>query len=171
IELGLIPAGEDITVTIPAYEPHDPGWLETLYITHVPPGGGSATIFSQAQYAGSQGGTYTVKAAELEQFNGRGPVQIYYTTNDGAVHILGGGALAIRPSAILGAQVGERTADMPAPRLQGAIGNNVDPADVPGNDVLVTFTYLGTQAGDTLHWSCVGSGLGGSADGTIKING
>ncbi|QXH79099.1 Ig-like domain-containing protein [Pseudomonas salmasensis] len=170
IELGLIPAGEDITVTIPAYEPHDPGWLETLYITHVPPGGGNATIFSRAQYAGSQGGTYSVTAAELEQFNGRGPIQIYYTTNDGAAHILGGGALAIRPSAMLGAQVGERTADMPAPRLQGAIGNNVDPADVPGSDALVTFTYLDTKAGDTLHWSCVGSGLGGSASGTLTIN-
>ena len=171
IELGLIPAGEDITVTIPAYEPHSPGWLETLYITHVPPGGGSAIIFSREQLAGSQGGTYTVTAAELEQFNGRGEIHIYYTTNDGAAHILGGGALAIRQSAMLGAQVGERIADMPAPRLQGAIGNNVDPADVPGSDVLVTFTYLGTQNGDKLHWSCIGSGLGGSASGTIEING
>ena len=170
IELGLIPVGEDITVTIPAYEPHNPGWLETLYITHVPPGGGSPTIFRTEQFAGSQGGTYTVKAAELEQFNGRGPIQIHYTTNDGAAHILGGGALAVRSSAILGAQVGERTADMPAPRLQGAMGNNVDPADVPGKDVLVTFTYLGTQNGDTLHWSCIGSRLDGSADGTIEIN-
>ena len=170
IELGLIPVGEDITVTIPAYEPHNPGWLETLYITHVPPGGGSPTIFRTEQFAGSQGGTYTVKAAELEQFNGRGPIQIHYTTNDGAAHILGGGALAVRSSAILGAQVGERTADMPAPRLQGAMGNNVDPADVPGKDVLVTFTYLGTQNGDTLHWSCIGSSLDGSADGTIEIN-
>ncbi|RFD33754.1 hypothetical protein CER19_02000 [Pseudomonas sp. GL93] len=170
IELGLIPAGEDITVTIPAYEPHSPGWLETLYITHVPPGGGSAIIFSREQLAGSQGGTYTVTAAELEQFNGRGEIHIYYTTNDGAAHILGGGALAIRQSAMLGAQVGERIADMPAPRLQGTIGNNVDPTDVPGSDVLVTFTYLGTQDLDQIHWSCIGSGLGGSARGTLTIN-
>ncbi|AZE60960.1 YncE family protein [Pseudomonas synxantha] len=170
IELGLIPVGETITVTIPHYEPHDPSWLETLYITHVPPGGGGALIYSQPQLAGSQGGTYTVSAADMAQFNGRGDIRIYYETNDGAAHILGGNALAIRQSAMLGAQVGERTADMPAPRLQGAIGNNVDPADVPGNDVLVTFTYLGTQAGDKLHWSCIGSGLGGSDNGTIIIN-
>lgn len=44
IELGLIPVGEDITVTIPTYEPHNRDWLETLYITHVPPGGGNALI-------------------------------------------------------------------------------------------------------------------------------
>ena len=167
----MIPAGEPITVTIPHYEPHNPGLWETLYIIHIPPGGGSAIIHSQSQLAGSQGGTYTVSAAEMEQFNGRGDIQIYYETNDGAVHILGGGALAIRQSAMLGAQVGEREADMPAPRLQGAIGNNVDPADVPGSDVLITFPYLLTQNGDKLHWTCIGSGLGGSISGTIDING
>ncbi|WP_286799790.1 hypothetical protein [Pseudomonas sp. UBA4034] len=170
IELGLIPEGEDITVTIPAYEPHDPGWLETLFITHVPTGGGSAIIYRQEQLAGAQGGSYTVRAADLEQFNGLGHIDIYYETNDGAAHILGGSALATRRSLRLGAQIGERMADMPAPRLQGVMGNNVDPADVPGSDVLVTFTYRGTQAGDKLHWSCIGSGLGGSASGTLDIN-
>ncbi|WP_209445921.1 Ig-like domain-containing protein [Pseudomonas paralactis] len=169
IELGLIPVGEDITVTVPTYVPHNPGMLEEMSITHVPPGGGGAIILSREQLAGSQGGTYTFTAAEVAPFNGLG-IDIKYTTNDGAAHILGGSALALRQSATLGAQVGERTADMPAPRLQGAIGNNVDPADVPGSDVLVTFTYLGTRDGDKLHWSCVGSGLGGSASGTIDIN-
>ncbi|QVM99346.1 YncE family protein [Pseudomonas rhodesiae] len=171
IELGLIPAGEDITVTLPFYEPHDPGWLETLFITHVPSGGGNAIVYRQNQLAGAQGGTYTVHAAELEQFNGLGHIDIYYETNDGVVHILGGNALATRRSLMLGAQIGERVADMPAPRLQGAVGNNVNPADVTGSDVLVTFTYLGTQPGDKLHWSCIGSGLGGSANGTLDING
>ncbi|WP_460135907.1 carbohydrate binding domain-containing protein [Pseudomonas sp. S1_E04] len=170
IELGLIPAGENITVTIPHYEPHNPGWLETLVIEYAPTGGGGAIIFTQPQLAGSQGGTRTVTAAELHPFIGLGPIKISYETNDGAAHIFGGNALAIRRSLMLGAQVGERIADLPAPRLQGAIGNNVDPADVPGSEVLVTFTYLGTLAGDKLHWSCIGSGLGGSASGTLDIN-
>ncbi|NMZ33649.1 MULTISPECIES: hypothetical protein [Pseudomonas] len=171
IELGLIPAGQNITVTIPVYEPHNPGWLEELKITHVPAGGGEAIIYRKEQLAGAQGGTYTVTAAELAPFTGKGHTTIHYETNDGAVHLLGGNALAIRQSAMLGVQIGERTVDMPEPRLQGAIGNNVDPTDVPGNEVLVTFTFLNTVAGDTLHWSCIGSGPGGSASGSLEING
>ena len=170
IELGLIPEGEDITVTIPTYEPHSPSWLETLVGEYVPPGGGAAITLKQSQLAGSQGGTRILTAAELKPFNGLGKMYFYYEVNDGAAHILGGGALTIRKSVPLVAQIGDRTADMPEPRLQGAIGNNVDPAAVPGDEVLVTFTYLGTQADDTLYWSCIGSGLNGSASGSILIN-
>ncbi|WP_112195623.1 Ig-like domain-containing protein [Pseudomonas sp. LG1E9] len=170
MELGLIPPGEDITVTIPYYEPHSTSWLETLVIEYVPPGGGGAITFRQPQLAGGQGGTRTVTAAELEPFTRRGNINIYYETDDGEAHVLGGSALGVRRSNMLVAQIGDRTADMPEPRLQGAIGNNVDPAAVPGDEVLVTFTYLGTQADDTLYWSCIGSGVNGSASGSFRIN-
>ncbi|OPB13667.1 hypothetical protein BFW93_28590, partial [Pseudomonas fluorescens] len=170
MELGLIPPGEDITVTIPYYEPHSISWLETLVIEYVPPGGGGAITFRQPQLAGDQGGTRTVTAAELEPFTRRGNINIYYKTDNGEAHVRGGSALGVRRSNMLVAQIGDRTADMPEPKLQGAIGNNIDPTAVPGDEVLVTFTYLGTQVDDTLYWSCIGSGLNGSASGSILIN-
>lgn len=171
IELGLIPAGEALTVTLPPYEPHNPSWLETLYITHTPPGGGNAVVYKNEQLAGPQGGVRIISADEMAPLNGLGHINIFYEVNDGRVHALGGSALTIRQSGVLGAQVGDRVADMPRARLQGAIGNNVNPVDVVGPEVLVTFPYLGTLPGDTLHWSCTGSGEGGSDSGVIEING
>lgn len=170
IELGLIPTKTAIMVRIPTYEPHNASWLERLVIRHIPSGGGGGIVFTQEQLAGAQGGFRQVTAAELAPLNGVGPLEIYYEVDNGAVSIFGGSALTVRKSDVLGAQIGERTADMPEPILQGAINNNVNPVDVIGPEVLVTFPYLGTLDGDTLHFSCIGSGGGGSFSGSIDIN-
>ncbi|MBI6908981.1 Ig-like domain-containing protein [Pseudomonas palleroniana] len=171
IELGLIPVDTPITVDFPDYEPHDPSWLERLVIRHIPSGGGAGITFTQEQFAGGQGGERHVSAAELEPFKNKGLLEFFYEVDTGAMSILGGSALTVRKSEVLTAQIGERTADMPKPILQGVIGDNVDPDDVSGKEVLVTFPFLGTQSGDTLHYTCTGSGLNGSASGSIPING
>lgn len=170
IELGLIPANTPITVKVPYYTPHHHSWLERLVIQYIPPGGGGGVTIIREQLAGDQGGEYHFTAAELAPLNGIGPLNFYYEVDDGAVSIFGGSALTVRKSDVLGAQIGERTADMPEPILQGAINNNVNPVDVIGPEVLVTFPYLGTLDGDTLHFSCIGSGIGGSFSGSIDIN-
>lgn len=171
IELGLIPTDTAIMVTIPPYTPHNASWLERLVIRHIPSGGGGGIFFKQEQLAGAQGGVRYVTAAEMAPFSEVGPIEIFYEVDDGSVSILDGSVLTVRQSDILGARVGERTADMPQPILQGAIGNNVNPADVPGLEVLLTFPYEDTLNGDTLYFSCIGSGVGGSFSGSISING
>ena len=170
IELGLIPANTPITVKVPYYTPYHHSWLERLVIQHIPPGGGGGVTIIREQLAGDQGGEYHFTAAELAPLNGIGPLNFYYEVDDGAVSIFGGSTLTVRKSDVLGAQIGERTADMPEAILQGAINYNVNPVDVIGPEVLVTFPYLGTLAGDTLYFSCIGSGIGGSFSGSIDIN-
>ncbi|NMZ03609.1 YncE family protein [Pseudomonas proteolytica] len=169
IELGLIDPDSDIEITIPFYEPHDPDWLETLVIESHEPGGGSAT-YTDAQLAGPQGGSYRVTAQDLQQFRGHN-IYVYYLVNDGAVHVFGGQTQAIRKSLEVGAQVGERLASLPAPHLQYAQGNNINPAHVPGANLLLTLPYTGTQSGDEVYWVVFGSAVGGSANGTITVNG
>jgi len=160
IELGLIDPEDDITVTIPFYEPHSPDWLETLYIEHRIPGGGG-TPYIDSQLAGTQGGSRYVSKEDLQQFNGLGLIYFYYVVTDG---------VTTRKSAEVGAQVGERVVDMPQPQLQGTEGNNINPDRIPGPTVLLTLPYLDARDGDVYHWICVGSALGGSANGTIHVN-
>ncbi|WP_158267386.1 hypothetical protein [Pseudomonas aylmerensis] len=160
IELGLIDPAHDITVTIPFYEPHDPDWLETLHIERRIPGGGG-TPYIDSQLAGAQGGSRRVKKEDLQRFNGLGLIYFYYVVTNGVTP---------RKSTEVGAQVGERVADMPLPQLEGTEGNNINPDHIIGPDVVLTLPYLGAQDGNVYHWSCVGSALGGSADGTIVIN-
>lgn len=170
IELGLIPSGTDITVKIPPYTPYNSSWLETLVIQYIPPAGGGGITFTQEQLAGPPEGTRHVTAEQLQPFVGLGPITIYYLVDDGVNQVLGASTMTIRKSDELGAQIGDRIADMPPPTLQGVIRNNVNPAHVPGDQVLVTFTYLLTLPGDTLYYSINGSGPGGSASGKIDIN-
>jgi hypothetical protein len=160
IELGLIDPEDDITVTIPFYEPHDPDWLETLYIERRIPGGGG-TPYIDSQLAGPQGGSRYVSKEDLRQFNGLGLIYFYYVVTDG---------VTTRKSTEVGAQVGERVVDMPQPQLQGTEGNNINPDRIPGPTVLLTLPYLDARDGDVYHWICVGSALGGSANGTIDVN-
>lgn len=169
IELGLIDPDNDIDIHIPFYEPHDPNWLEFLNIVTREPGGGGLT-YRVSRLAGAQGGSYHVAAQDLQPFKGH-DVYVYYEVNDGAVHIFGGQAMAIRKSLEVGAQVGERVASLPAPELQYAQGNNINPAHVPGTSLLLTLPYTGTQSGDEVHWVVFGSAVGGSASGTITVNG
>ncbi|QDG59943.1 hypothetical protein [Pseudomonas sp. NIBRBAC000502773] len=160
IELGLIDPDHDIDVTLPFYEPHNPDWLETLYIEHRVPGGGGET-YVESQLAGPQGGSRHVSKADLQRFNGRGIIYFYYVVTDGK---------NTRKSVEVGAQVGERVAELPPPQLQGTEGNNINPAHIVGPTVLLTLPYLGAREGDVYHWSCIGSALGGSANGTILVN-
>lgn len=168
IELGLIDPNNDIDVHIPFYEPHDPDWLETLVIETREPGGGNE-VYTESQLAGPQGGSYHIASQVLQRFKGK-TAYFYYLVNDGAVHIFGGQALAIRKSLEVGAQVGERVATLPAPELQYAQGNNINPAHVPGASLLLTLPYTGTQSGDEVHWVVFGSAVAGSASGIITVN-
>lgn len=169
IDLGLVSPDVNGLIHIPHYELHDPGSLETLWLEHMTPDGGSI-IYTDAQLAGNQGGTRTVTPDDLAPFNGKGDTRVYYTVNDGAPGLHGaGGTQATRRSNALTIQVGPRIADMPAPELQGRIGNNVDPADVVG-DPLLTLPYLGTLIDDRVHWTIIGSALGGSDSGIIRVN-
>jgi len=160
IELGLIDPDHDIDVTLPFYEPHNPDWLETLYIEQRVPGGGGET-YVESQLAGPQGGSRHVSKEELQRFNGRGIIYFYYVVTDGK---------NTRKSVEVGAQVGERVAELPPPQLQGTEGNNINPAHIAGPTVLLTLPYLGAREGDVYHWSCIGSALGGSANDTILVN-
>lgn len=168
IELGLIDPDRDIDVHIPFYEPHNPDWLETLVIETRDAGGGNVT-HSESQLAGPQGGSYRITSQVLQPFKGK-TAYFYYLVNDGAVGIFGGQALTIRTSLEVGAQVGERVATLPAPELQYAQGNNINPAHVPGASLLLTLPHTGTQSGDEVHWVVFGSAVAGSASGTITVN-
>ncbi len=165
MEAGLIPVGKDLTVTIPEYQPHDAKWLETLVIQQLVAGGGGER-YVQLQPAGVQGGTRRVTKEVLKGFEGKGPFEIYYITDDGK-----GTASSIRESLRLEAQVGARIEDLPEAIVQGAIGNNIDPADVQASEVLMMFPYAETRDGDVLSWSVIGKGQAGSASGTIHITG
>lgn len=168
IELGLIDPNNDIDVGIPFYEPNDPNWQQTLVIETREPGGGNE-VYTESRLAGPQGGSYHITSQVLQRFKGK-TAYFYYLVNDGAVHIFGGQALAIRKSLEVGAQVGERVATLPAPELQYAQGNNINPAHVPGSNLLLTLPDTGSESGDLVHWLAFGSAVGGSASGTITIN-
>lgn len=169
IDLGLIDPDVTGLVHILDYEPYDPGWIETLHMEHISTTGGNI-VYTDPQLAGPPGGTRTITPDILAPFNGKGDTQLYYTVNDGAPGLHGGGGiLKTRKSAVLTVQVGPRIADMPKPELQGRIGNNVNPSHVVGNPLL-TLPYTGTLDKDRIHWTIVGSALGGSDSGVININ-
>ena len=169
IDLGLIDPDVTGLVHIPHYEPYDPGWIETLYLEHISATGGS-TVHVDSQLAGPPGGTRVITPEILALFNGKGDTHLYYTVNDGAPGLHGGGGiLKTRKSMVLTVQVGPRVADMPKPELQGRIGNNVNPSHVVGNPLL-TLPYTGTQDKDRVYWTIIGSALGGSDSGVININ-
>lgn len=163
IEAGQIPLGRDLTVTMPNYEPHHRDWLETL-VLELMEDGGSGERHTQPQPAGPQGGTRLVKREELKRFEGKGPFWIYYMTDDGK-----GTPSSIRVSLRLEAQVGARDEVLPAPIIQGAVGNNIDPKDVREPEVLMIIPYTGTKVGDVVHWTITGLTAAGSASGTITI--
>ena len=169
IDLGLIDPDVTGLVHIPYYLPYDPGWIETLYLEHITATGGSI-VHSDSQLAGPPGGTRVITPEILALFNGKGDTHLYYTVNDGAPGLHGGGGiLKTRKSMALTVQVGPRIAAMPKPELQGRIGNNVNPSHVVGNPLL-TLPYTGTQDKDRVYWTIVGSALGGSDSGVININ-
>ncbi|QJI29175.1 hypothetical protein HKK55_10785 [Pseudomonas sp. ADAK18] len=162
IELGLIDPDQDCFAHIPNnYEPYDSSWLETLVMEErISSGGGE--YYEEPQLAGAPGGTRRITSSTLQRFKGKASIFVYYMVDDGT---------AVRKSREIGVQVGERIANMPQARLQGVMGNNVNPADIIGPEVVVTFTYLGTLSGDVIHYTIIGSGVGGSLQGTIPING
>ncbi|MBO0497128.1 YncE family protein, partial [Pseudomonas sp. Marseille-Q1929] len=136
---------------------------------HISATGGNI-VYTDPQLAGPPGGPRPITPDILAPFNGKGDTQIYYTVNDGAPGLHGaGGVLKTRKSAVLTVQVGPRIADMPKPELQGRIGNNVNPSHVVGNPLL-TLPYTGTLDRDRIHWTIIGSALGGSDSGVININ-
>ena len=69
------------------------------------------------------------------------------------------GALIERKSRVLTVRIDERLETMPAPTLQGAIDDNVDPVDVVGDSVLLTLPYTATRSRDHIQWNIVGTGL------------
>lgn len=162
IEAGMIPTGTDITVTLPNYQPHDPNWLETLVLEQVVPGGGGTRVV-QAQPAGVQGGTRRVTRDTLKAFDGKGPFQIYYLTNDGR-----GTSSSIRDSVRLDVEVGQRVEELPAPDIRFSVGSNIDPDNV-GDEAELIFPYNKTAEGDVLSWSVIGQRAIGSASGTLPI--
>lgn len=160
-EAGLIPSNTDIVVTLPTYQPHNEFLLETLVLEALD---GSVSL-TLPQPAGVQGGTRRVTKEALKAFEGLGPFQIYYTTDDGE-----GTSASLRESVKLQAQVGERVSVLEAPIIQGSRRNNIDPADVKDPEIQLIFPYGNTIAGDVLHWSVVGKDANGSASGKIPIN-
>eukprot|EP01132_Coremiostelium_polycephalum_P012606 gene12606-15405_t len=156
-ELGLINPDDDAFISIPPYQPHAYDSLETLVIEQIVPGGGGI-IYSDPQLAGDQGGTRRVP--------------MYYLVDDGAdAQLHAYGALIERKSRVLTVRIDERLETMPAPTLQGAIDDNVDPVDVVGDSVLLTLPYTATRSRDHIQWNIVGTGTGGSASGSVTING
>lgn len=168
IELGLINPANAIDIHLPVYEPHDEDWLLTLEMETREPGGDNE-FYSESRLAGPQGGSFHITSQVLQRFQKKF-VYFYYLVNDGKSHLFGGQAMAIRKSLEVGAQVGERVASLPAPELQYAQGNNINPGHVPGTSLLLTLPYAGTQSGDEVHWVVVGSAVGGSASGIITVN-
>lgn len=170
-ELGLINPDDDAFISIPSYQPHAYDSLETLVIEQIVPGGGGIR-YSDPQLAGDQGGTRRVPSEILQQFKGLGDVAVYYLVDDGADSQLHAyGALIERKSRVLTVRIDERLETMPAPTLQGAIDDNVDPVDVVGDSVLLTLPYTATRSRDHIQWNIVGTGTGGSASGSVTING
>ncbi|WP_428553265.1 YncE family protein [Pseudomonas edaphica] len=160
-EAGLIPSNTDIDVILPTYQPHNVFLLETLVLEALD---GSVSL-TLPQPAGIQGGKRRVTKEALKAFEGLGPFQIYYTTDDGE-----GTSASLRESVKLQAQVGERVSVLEAPIIQGSRRNNIDPADVKDPEILLLFPYGNTIAGDVLYWSVVGKDANGSASGKILIN-
>lgn len=170
IELGLIDPDHDCVAHIPDYIPYAFDLWETLVIEEVVAGGGGA-YYDQGELAGAPGGTRLISQAVLQRFRGRSNVVAYYLVDDGkAKKPPGRGVLTVRKSLELGIQVGARNPTMPAARLEGSIGNNINPAHVIGPEVRVTFTYTGTQDKDSLHYTILGSKPDGSLSGTLNIN-
>ncbi|OAE13202.1 hypothetical protein AZH11_06850 [Pseudomonas simiae] len=160
-EAGLIPLNTDITVQIPTYQPHNEYLLETLVVET----SDGSTRFPLPQPAGVQGGTRLLSKDALKDFEGKGPFQIYYITDDGE-----GTSASLRESEKLEVQLGERVAALLAPVVKGSQRNNIDPDKVKDPEIQLLFPYSGTVVGDLLYWSVVGKDLQGSASGTIKIN-
>lgn len=162
-EAGLIPSGQDATVYMPNYLPHDPNWQETLVLADTPANGG-AIRYTEPLPAGPQGGTRVLSMATLALFASGVPFQMYYTTDDGM-----GTAFSFRESLRLNVQVDGRVETLPAPNVTGAVGNNLDPANVPGPAMQLTIPYNATTAGDRVDWTISGTGVEGSASGSIDI--
>lgn len=171
IELGLIDPDHYCVAHIPHdYIPYAFDLWETLVIEEVVAGGGGA-YYEQGELAGEPGGTRLISQAVLQRFRGRSNVVAYYLVDDGkAKKPPGLGVLTVRKSVELGIQVGARNPTMPVARLEGSIGNNINPEHVIGPTVRVIFTYTGTQDKDVLHYTILGSKPDASLHGTININ-
>ncbi|RMP65412.1 hypothetical protein ALQ18_01010 [Pseudomonas marginalis pv. marginalis] len=163
IEEGLIVESADLSLQIPAYQPHDPNWPEALWIKPLQTIGG-LEAYSETQFAGPQGGTRRVTVQNLQKLKGKGYVAVGYSTNEGRE-----GADVIRNSRTLIAQIGERDPVLLAPIVQGVLDNNIDPKKIKDPEILINIPYDGTVIGNVLAWSVVGQNQAGSASGSLPI--
>ncbi len=155
----LIPYDQDAVVMIPKYQPHNPTVTETLQIRHGETGGG-AMLFEQVRLAGPQEGERYLTKDDLKPFEDKGPFSVFYYTDDG---------VNTRESEVLKAEIGVRVEDLLAPVVKYAEDGNIDPKDVKGTFLLISFPFIGASAGDLLHWSAVGAGTESFYSGTISI--
>ncbi|WP_339533127.1 hypothetical protein [Pseudomonas mucidolens] len=172
-DAGLIdPSIEYITVNFPVYEPYDPNYSVTLRMEAIRPGGG-VEFYEQTLLAGAPPPPTRyriVKRDDFLRFVGLGDVKIFYRVDDGLGDGASAGVLTVRKSEDLTVQFGERVAELPKPQLEGVDEHgNLDPDDVIGQ-AIVTLPYVNTVVGDTFTWSWVGSGVGGSTDGSVLLN-
>ena len=171
-DAGLIdPTLEYITCEFPEYTPYDPGYLVTLRLEALRPGGG-VEFYEQTLLAGAPPPPTRfriVQRSEFERFIGLGPVSCFYQVDDGRVGTLGG-LLTIRESERLIVTFGERVAELPAPKLQHVdADNNLDPAHVIGQ-IIVTLLYTLTVPDDKFVWRWSGTEVNGSTGGEITLN-
>ncbi len=171
---GLVDPGlAHITFEFPQYLPYDPNYAVTLRMLARLPGGG-VELYQQTLLAGSPPPPTRfriVPRSEFARFIGLGPVTCVYRVDDGQISVLGAGALTVRESAPLTIQFGEGVAQMPAPQLEGVDEyGNLDPADITGQ-AIVTLPFSQTFAGDRFSWRWIGTGVDGSTQDDIILNG
>lgn len=160
---GVVSPNTDVQATVPPYEPHDKGWLETLKCERFDPvGGGDLVTFMQQ--AGPQGGVRQLSKASLKRFEGKGVFQAYYETDNGS-----GNSSAIRQSEKLDVEIGTLFADLTPIEFEDAKFGNIDLVDVKGQETLMYVTYNGTVSGDEVHVVVIGIGLIGSFTTVINV--
>lgn len=162
IQAGLVAPNTDLTLVMPNdYQPYDPNWLETYFIQLSKPGGGGE-IYSQTRPAGPPGGTVIVPKAALKVFEGKGPIEVFYRTNDGT-----GTSTSIRESERLTFQIGTRVATLPKPLILGEENGNIDLENV--KELLMIFPVTDTVDTNRLHYTILGRKPGSSISGVIPI--
>jgi|UPI00067D6B8B hypothetical protein len=170
-EGGLIdPTEPYLKVNFPVFTPYNPNYHVTLRFEAHQPGGG-LVFYEQTQQAGDPPPPTKfriVSPKDFLQFDGLGPIDVFYRVNDGVTTVQDAGVLTVRESEHLIVEIGERSADLPAPQIEGVDENgNLDPTDVIFQ-VNATLPYAFIP-GDTVVWRWVGSGVDGSTGGTINV--